>query len=335
MFIKIRMNMNHFITRTYNKFEINRDQGTLTKISADTKLADEINYYNDIYKIPEIRRFFVNKLNSSIGDTNKMELEYIDYHNLYEHIVSTTETKKWKSISKYICNILKMFQSIKPSDGSVGDAHYRMYVLKTINEYNKLKDSNEYFLHLTQHENLIINGNSYGNFCKIQDKVISLVEKNLCKNAPKITAIHGDLCFGNIIGSYNTEKDLTSLKLLDPRGSWGRVGIYGDPRYDIAKLYHSCNGRYEYLTNKKYTLTEINSKEFVYEYDDDNVKAVGDILINDIVNEFPHNPADYYLIEGLIYIGMCARHYDCQKRQTIMYLTGVKILNEVLKKYEN
>ena len=36
------------------------------------------------------------------------------------------------------------------------------------------------------------------------------------------------------------------------------------------------------------------------------------------------------LIQGLIYIGMCSRHYDSFLRQLVMYLNGVRILNEVL-----
>ena len=36
------------------------------------------------------------------------------------------------------------------------------------------------------------------------------------------------------------------------------------------------------------------------------------------------------LIQGLIYIGMCSRHYDSLPRQTVMYTTGIKLLNEAL-----
>ena len=37
--------------------------------------------------------------------------------------------------------------------------------------------------------------------------------------------------------------------MLDPRGSFGASGIYGDPRYDVAKLYHSVYGMYDFITN--------------------------------------------------------------------------------------
>ena len=38
----------------------------------------------------------------------------------------------------------------------------------------------------------------------------------------------------------------------------------------------------------------------------------------------------FKFLQGLIFIGMCARHYDSLDRQKIMYCTGIKILNECL-----
>ena len=35
------------------------------------------------------------------------------------------------------------------------------------------------------------------------------------------------------------------MKFIDPRGSFCEPGIFGDLRYDIAKLYHSVYGKYE------------------------------------------------------------------------------------------
>ena len=57
--------------------------------------------------------------------------------------------------------------------------------------------------------------------------------------------VHGDLCLSNIL--YDLRSRI--CKLLDPRGSFGAAGIYGDPRYDVAKLYHSIYGLYDFITN--------------------------------------------------------------------------------------
>jgi len=73
--------------------------------------------------------------------------------------------------------------------------------------------------------------------------VDSLVVHNLICNAynqivnPIQSAfIHGDLTFSNIL-----EKD-NDIRFIDPRPIFGLSQLYGDPRYDIAKLRYSING---------------------------------------------------------------------------------------------
>ena len=42
--------------------------------------------------------------------------------------------------------------------------------------------------------------------------------------------------------------------LLDPRGYFGDVRFYGDPRYDWAKLYYSVVGNYDQFNLKRFSL---------------------------------------------------------------------------------
>ncbi|UXC89787.1 hypothetical protein EGM87_12030 [Sphingobium sp. RSMS] len=57
--------------------------------------------------------------------------------------------------------------------------------------------------------------------------------------------IHGDFCFSNIFYDFRSR----SIKLIDPRGLApdGAKSIYGDPRYDVAKLAHSVIGGYDMI----------------------------------------------------------------------------------------
>jgi hypothetical protein len=60
---------------------------------------------------------------------------------------------------------------------------------------------------------------------------------------PQMNLIHGDFCFSNIF--YDLRSRL--VKVIDPRGISPKrqPSIYGDPRYDVAKLSHSVIGRYD------------------------------------------------------------------------------------------
>ena len=56
--------------------------------------------------------------------------------------------------------------------------------------------------------------------------------------------MHGDFGFSNILYSHR----LRRIKVIDPRGSAGEsASLYGDTRYDLAKLAHSISGRYDQI----------------------------------------------------------------------------------------
>lgn len=62
--------------------------------------------------------------------------------------------------------------------------------------------------------------------------------------------IHGDLCFSNIL--FNREAH--DIKLIDPRGSFGKKSIFGDPIYELLKISQCALGDYDYLAADLYSL---------------------------------------------------------------------------------
>ena len=63
--------------------------------------------------------------------------------------------------------------------------------------------------------------------------------------AEHVGIVHGDFCFSNILYDGRVQ----SVRLIDPRGldADERLTLYGDTRYDIAKLYHSVVGMYDFV----------------------------------------------------------------------------------------
>ena len=327
--------MNQFITRAYNQFKINKNGGTITKISADSKLLDELNYYNLIHKNSFFTKYFPRVFDNGKTEKNEVyvELEYINYSNLSDKMIysNNVDVDEWTSISNQLYNVLYSFRNVTSDNGlNYDDSFQKMYIDKTLNEFKKLSDSDAFFNKLTSISNITINGIRYKNFNIIKEEIVNLIKKRLLNGDVKV--IHGDFCFGNILSSVNLNKDITSLRLIDPRGSWGNFGIFGDPRYDIAKLYHSFDGCYEYITNDKFTLEQVNENSYNFSFSNNNMIPIAKILKDNCIDKFPNDPIEYELIQGLIFIGMCARHYDSKQRQIIMYLTGVKILNNILEK---
>ena len=57
-------------------------------------------------------------------------------------------------------------------------------------------------------------------------------------------AMHGDFCFSNLLYDSRNRR----IKAIDPRGAVdGAPSLYGDLRYDLAKLGHSIVGRYDQI----------------------------------------------------------------------------------------
>jgi hypothetical protein len=216
-----------------------------------------------------------------------------------------------------------------PGTTSVDLSEYRqqMFINKTINEYNKLVTDNEFFKKFSHYKTVRINKIDYLNLFEIWRKIQNLIKDRLINNEP-FTIIHGDCCFSNILSSARNfyGNDQTFFRFIDPRGSFGAVGYWGDPLYDLAKLRHSYQNQYEKIINNEFEL-DTHTNEFSIHYEMSKVPEDSDKLFADI---FGADMLKVKLIEGLIWMGMIARHYDSLNRQKIMYATGIKCLNEVL-----
>jgi thiamine kinase-like enzyme len=79
-----------------------------------------------------------------------------------------------------------------------------------------------------------------------------IMENNLLKNL-HYTVIHGDCTFSNTLVD-----DKNQVWFIDPRGTFGGNKIYGDPRYDWAKLYYSAVGNYDKINSKNFSVDMSN-----------------------------------------------------------------------------
>lgn len=321
--------MTKFTTRAYNSIRIDKSTGLLVKSSNTERFRDEINYYRALPA--NLQSLFPKIHNVILHDSGESEL-------YMEHIPYGTVSMETLYNGGYLLDFLSLIKQTldklhshkHPTIKYVPKEHLvAMYERKTLDEYTKLVTTNQFFENLSNEWFLTINGKQYNNFEVIKTQVIDAISKYLYIDTP-YTCVHGDFCFGNILFQPDSNSlHESQMKLIDPRGSWGQKGVYGDSRYDIAKLYHSFDGLYEEIVKDNFTLVvdnneiDINFKNFRY----NNIQSTFEEILG-ITDNRP-----YRLIEGLIYIGMCARHYDSLRRQQVMYSVGIRILNEVLTEY--
>ncbi len=316
--------MTQFITRAYNNIQLDHVFDIITKSSTESRLLDETSYYISLPK--ELQIFFPRLIGfNKDSELYSMQLEFYAYKNIAQYYLDDSEIS-WERVIIKLLSSIEKFKEF-PSNLQKDDVQLscsKIFIEKTVNEYHSLVNNFPFFKELSKFDNIIINNVSYKNLNHIWGE-IKIRINTLIREQESFNVIHGDMCFSNILLGYG---DNIAVKFIDPRGSFGEKGVYGSSLYDYAKLLHSIDGNYESIIYDKFYLSNINNR-FQYNIfnNKQNEKACHDIIRSSISEkEFSNSK----LIEGLIFIGMCARHYDSLERQKMMYITGIRILNEVL-----
>lgn len=309
-------------TREFNRIDFDEIAGTITKRSRNTdKLVDEIQYYR---LLPDDLQVFFPRIISSSphGREPFLTMEFYGYPTLAESFVFENLSHHiWRQIFEHLAAIVGKFGNYhKPGKADYFDYMYRQRVDERI---ESLRQSKTPVAHLiNDFEDLIVNGKPYQNFRKIWPEVQRLLPK--LARETDFSIIHGDLCFSNILYDLNGRV----CKLLDPRGSFGQRGVYGDIKYDIAKLYHSVHGLYDYVTNDLFSYEARDNKVDFKVYAPSEVEKIRQAFDAVFFERFDRS--EILLIEGLQFVTMGVFHYDFPERQLAMYTTGVMMWNEVL-----
>ena len=326
--------MDKLVTRAYNRFDVDHRRGVMRKISSTERLKDEITYYLILNRDhPDQAVYFPRILDHFTKDPDYwMDLELYSYSNVGKFLFSNElAMPSWSEFFINLRDILLEFKKVKPltqwSDETIQAAARDMYITKTekeyLNFYEGWRDKFEcLFIDQIPNHLMYINKKEYLPFEIIWPNIKKYIEDNMLNFSPSL--VHGDCCFSNIL--YGPDANI--IRFIDPRGSFGPKGIYGDIRYDVAKLYHSVDGTYEAFITDKFKVTQSGN---TFELD---IKDNGEITW--AKNEFEYfffpefNKKEIKILQGCIFIGMCARHYDSLERQRAMYLTGIRLLNEAL-----
>lgn len=321
--------MTQFTTRAYNNLNINiNTMASVIKSSTEVRLKNEADYYSEIPK--ELSIYHPRLLSYSYdNNTHQIELEYYAYDNLGNLVIGSEFNKDvWDKVMSFLFKYLD--NCSKHTLKTVSDSDSRaMYVDKTEKEYSTLVNNFAFFTELSKLDTVTLNGIQLKSFETIWSTIREyIINKHCTRN---FNIIHGDLCFNNILYGINPLNDDIVLKFIDPRGTFGSVKSYGDAYYDLAKLRHSTQHGYEYLITDNFMLNQVSSDSFNLKYLNNNHSDVDKLFLT-YVDSYGYDLDKIDVLQGTIYIGMCARHYDSLQRQKAMYLIGLNILNKIYDK---
>ena len=180
-----------------------------------------------------------------IYEMNPLKMEYINGKNIYECDLEYNQKRQILEKLVKALHSLHNVDSISADFFSLKEA----YFYKTMERLEKIED----LVPFAREKEILINGKKCRNVYYYKRELEKKLEQLTCE---RFYFIHGDCTFSNLMLRENGMP-----VLIDPRGYFGYTELYGDIRYDWAKLYYSIVGNYDRFNLKEFRLNIGNTAE--------------------------------------------------------------------------
>lgn len=309
--------------REFNNLEI-KDNYLSKSSSNKSKLKGEIFWFDNL---PKYLSQYTPKTFKNMGSNHKdsYSIEYLPSIALNELLVFSKKSENfWIFIFKKINRLLEDFSKTKGNKISIEESHKyceQLYLNKT-NERLKI------FLeavNISFDTKIILNEGEPVNLKEMIKVCYDALEKEISLNL-----IHGDLCFSNIL----FDSRMNSLKVIDPRGidPFGNPSLFGDLRYEYAKLHHCIFGGYDFITAGRYNLSA--------KLKGDLLKLNFNIQDNESLNEIQSafyksalskktDSIEINCIVILLFLSMLPLHKDNEKKQYAILSNAIRLFKEL------
>lgn len=312
--------------REFNHITIDKNRGILKKTSDDKdKFIGEIKWYLKLpadveYVRPRIFNYSTSYVNPYVS------MEYYAYHTVHElFLYGDLTLQQWIDIFNRIRFVCDDFKRYTVQDANIRPALEEMYLTKTLQRFEKMKKDERFssFFELP----ITVNEERY---LPLNEIIIALEKAipEMLYDVDTFNIIHGDLCFANIM----VDSNFSFIKVIDPRGKFGTYDIYGDFRYELAKLFHSVDGKYDFIIKDLFDL-DYNSETACINYRIQNRKRdfnLYKVFLDTFSAEVGGDLKKIELIEALLFLSMIPLHGESIRHQMVMLGTGLEILNRVI-----
>ncbi|QKI89780.1 hypothetical protein [Thiomicrorhabdus xiamenensis] len=249
------------------------------------------------------------------------QLEYLYQLPLSDLFVFSRIAKGcWQTIFNCLSSMLSDFSRFRPEEveQTTLDEINSLYLPKTIDRLEEYARQSAFDIQAP--------------VCFVGEDAYSLVEvaklsSNYIQPATErdVAIVHGDLCFSNILFDSRVE----AVKCIDPRGITpsGKLSLYGDRRYDLAKLYHSVVGLYDLIIAGHFSLQKNKNMDFEISFSK-NQKLHLEMI--DSFREMVLKPQGYDEKEILgitvhLFLSMLPLHADRPERQQAFIANALRL----------
>tara|TARA_R110000850_G_scaffold9543_5_gene35082 strand:- start:4187 stop:5791 length:1605 start_codon:yes stop_codon:yes gene_type:complete len=221
-------------------------------------------------------------------------------------------------------DFLKKCREFVPSQGALElseqyllDLSRSLYSEKTKSRISSFIKSSE----LKLVEPISVNGRSLPAVHEVAARLIALIP---APTANEISICHGDLFFGNMLFDYRASR----IIVIDPRGGFipGAPSMWGDQRYDLAKLAHSVIGAYDHILAGRSKLTVLDDNNWLFELPKTaHVTEVEDYFFDQIERYYDVSKPVLLAMTALLFLSMLPLHADNKVRQHHLLANGLRL----------
>lgn len=165
----------------------------------------------------------------------------------------------------------------------------------------------------------VLNGRKVGSLEGISRSCLSMIEQA----EPRLSLVHGDFCFSNILYDFR----LQAIRCIDPRGHVeDEITIYGDARYDLAKLCHSIIGGYDHIIAGNFSWRSDSAYEVEFELFTDSVaEKIEHYMLENGFAKFDLIKDGIYAIMITLFLSMLPLHNDKPQRQKAFLANALRL----------
>lgn len=285
------------------------------------KIKAEANWFTEL---PAEMRNYIPQFMGSTEENGrfKYKLEYLHHTALNElYVFSKLPSIVWKNIFNSCFGFISCCQNSPAKNDSNYSNLEQLFGEKTIIRLNIFcKERN---IHLD--DKWIIDGQEVS-----LNDILKIASQWLPTKKILPTVMHGDFCFSNILYDFRANR----IKTIDPRGLTHNedLTIYGDIRYDIAKLSHSVLGMYDWIIAGYYDVDLRNNQIHLTIAGQQEKQDIQHLFIDIIKEKFKLSPMNLFAMQIHLFLSMLPLHDDDKNRQDALFANAFR-LYLVLKGY--
>ncbi|MFM5697665.1 hypothetical protein ACET6X_07975 [Aeromonas veronii] len=312
--------------RAFNDLKISRRVVLKKSSTKGKKIYAEGNWFNTIP--PNLRLYTPQLLSHKNGENNFHDSEYsLEYLYLLPlsdlFVFGSLPLASWKNILTSLREVLSGLHYYTSDECSLSslDELYLHKTLERLEEHVHLSGINFFdkkYSYSESHDSLTI--------FELARKSAEFIKK---ANKTDVSIVHGDFCFSNLL----FDSRVSAIKCIDPRGidAQGNLTIYGDRRYDLAKLYHSIVGYYDLIISGHYEVTEHQAQIDIIFYLDENYQTNLEREFNEIIlTGLGYSEKEIIAITLHLFLSMLPLHSDRPDRQRAFIANAFRLYKKLI-----